>query len=99
MPHKRTIGQLKYLPTAPDGLHFGRGTVSLLEMELLYIQHVMMLCQQNKTHAARTLGIDRRSLYRRLDTIKKLRIPPEELNSPSETQTSTAVADDLGLFP
>lgn len=36
-----------------------------------WTKHVMALCNGNKSVAARVLGIDRRSLYRRLDDIAK----------------------------
>ncbi|MCE9576172.1 MAG: sigma-54 dependent transcriptional regulator [Deltaproteobacteria bacterium] len=41
--------------------------VTLAEMERRYVRQVLGACNGNKTHAARTLGIDRRSLYRRLE--------------------------------
>jgi DNA-binding NtrC family response regulator len=40
--------------------------VTLEELERTYIQRVLEITQQNKTEAARILGIDRRSLFRRL---------------------------------
>jgi two-component system response regulator HydG len=40
--------------------------VTLPEMERRYIRYVLKTLGNNKTHAARALGIDRRSLYRRL---------------------------------
>jgi DNA-binding NtrC family response regulator len=40
--------------------------VSLAELERRYVTHVLGVVGGNKTHAARALGIDRRSLYRRL---------------------------------
>jgi two-component system response regulator HydG len=40
--------------------------ITLQEMERRYIRHVLKLFKGNKTHAARSLGIDRRSLYRRM---------------------------------
>jgi two-component system response regulator HydG len=40
--------------------------VTLPEMERRYIRYVLRVLDNNKTHAARALGIDRRSLYRRL---------------------------------
>jgi DNA-binding NtrC family response regulator len=42
--------------------------MTLGEMERRYVRQVLACHNGNKTHAARTLGIDRRSLYRRLDT-------------------------------
>jgi len=38
------------------------------EMERRYVRQVLESVRGNKTHAARILGIDRRSLYRRLET-------------------------------
>jgi two-component system, NtrC family, response regulator AtoC len=40
--------------------------ITLDEMERRYVAQVMTIVNGNKTHAARVLGIDRRSLYRRL---------------------------------
>jgi two-component system response regulator HydG len=42
--------------------------VTLHEMERRYVRQVLASVNNNKTHAARILGIDRRSLYRRLET-------------------------------
>jgi DNA-binding NtrC family response regulator len=36
-------------------------------MERRYVRQVLASVRGNKTHAARILGIDRRSLYRRLE--------------------------------
>jgi DNA-binding NtrC family response regulator len=44
--------------------------VTLEELERRYIQRVLELCQHNRSKAAEVLGIDRRTLYRRLDTAK-----------------------------
>jgi DNA-binding NtrC family response regulator len=58
----------KYTPsrleiaTAPDQL------IPLDEMERRYVRQVLASVNGNKSHAARVLGIDRRSLYRRLET-------------------------------
>jgi two-component system response regulator HydG len=41
--------------------------ITLDEMERRYVRHVLASVKGNKTHAARVLGIDRRSLYRRLE--------------------------------
>ena len=40
---------------------------TLEEMERRYVRRVLDAVGGNKTHAARVLGLDRRSLYRRLD--------------------------------
>jgi DNA-binding NtrC family response regulator len=42
--------------------------ITLDEMERRYVRQVVESVRGNKTHAARVLGIDRRSLYRRLET-------------------------------
>jgi transcriptional regulator with PAS, ATPase and Fis domain len=42
--------------------------ITLEEMERRYTKQVLASVNGNKTHAARLLGIDRRSLYRRLET-------------------------------
>ena len=47
--------------TTPDQL------ITLDEMERRYVRQVLASTNGNKTHAARVLGIDRRSLYRRLE--------------------------------
>jgi len=49
------------IPTNPSEL------ISLDEMERRYVRQVLGSVGGNKTHAARILGIDRRSLYRRLE--------------------------------
>jgi two-component system response regulator HydG len=41
--------------------------ITIDEMERRYVRHVLHAMNGNKTHAARILGIDRRSLYRRLE--------------------------------
>jgi two-component system response regulator HydG len=45
--------------------------ISLDEMAHRYVRQVLSAVGGNKTHAARVLGIDRRSLYRRLDSKNK----------------------------
>jgi two-component system response regulator HydG len=45
--------------------------VSLEELERRYVQKVMSMVGGNKSQAARILGIDRRSLYRRLEKYDK----------------------------
>jgi hypothetical protein len=42
--------------------------ITMEEMERRYVRQVLEAVRGNKTHAARILGIDRRSLYRRLET-------------------------------
>jgi DNA-binding NtrC family response regulator len=48
------------LDTSPDEM------ITLAEMELRYVRRVVAMFGGNKTRAARALGIDRRSLYRRI---------------------------------
>jgi two-component system response regulator HydG len=48
--------------------------VTIREMERTYVQAVMQATRGNKTHAARVLGIDRRSLYRRLEQPKEVSV-------------------------
>ena len=43
----------------------------LEEMERRYVHRALAAASGNKTLAARVLGIDRRSLYRRLDRLAK----------------------------
>jgi DNA-binding NtrC family response regulator len=45
----------------------GEPLVSLAELERRYIQQVLDRVGGNKTHAARILGVDRRTLYRIFD--------------------------------
>ncbi len=52
-----------------------RELITLDEMERRYIRHVLGLLRGNKTRAARTLGIDRRSLYRRLEAFEQTAVP------------------------
>lgn len=42
--------------------------ITMEEMERRYVRQVLASVGGNKTHAARILGIDRRSLYRRLES-------------------------------
>jgi DNA-binding NtrC family response regulator len=44
-----------------------RRGLSLSDVERAYIQAVVTVTSDNKTEAARILGIDRRTLYRRLE--------------------------------
>jgi two-component system response regulator HydG len=43
--------------------------VPLEEVERRYVRKVLSACQGNKTQAARVLGLDRRTLYRRLESL------------------------------
>ena len=54
-------GQLVIATASPADL------LTLEQVERRYVREVLAATNGNKTHAARVLGIDRRSLYRRLD--------------------------------
>jgi len=53
--------------------------ITLAEMEQRYIRHVLAAVGGNKSQAARVLGLDRRSLYRRLDGIQDTDKEPPSL--------------------
>jgi two-component system response regulator HydG len=55
--------------------------ITLDEMERRYVRQVLNAVGGNKTHAARILGIDRRSLYRRLE---------EPRHDPKATESASA---------
>jgi DNA-binding NtrC family response regulator len=57
--------------------------ITMEEMERRYVRQVLETVRGNKTHAARILGIDRRSLYRRLETPYE---PPRPVPCPEEAQ-------------
>ena len=69
--------------------------ITMEEMERRYVRQVLETVRGNKTHAARILGIDRRSLYRRLETPYEAPRPmprPEDASSidqskPGETES------------
>jgi two-component system, NtrC family, response regulator AtoC len=56
--------------------------ITIDEMTRRYVRHVLAATSGNKTHAARVLGIDRRSLYRRLEERGSV---PEAAEPPAET--------------
>jgi DNA-binding NtrC family response regulator len=62
--------------------------ITLDEMERRYVRQVLNAVGGNKTHAARILGIDRRSLYRRLE---EPRHDPKAAESASASHTRTPV--------
>jgi DNA-binding NtrC family response regulator len=45
---------------------FARRGACLAQVESAYVQKVLELCDYNKARAARQLGIDRRTMYRKL---------------------------------
>jgi two-component system response regulator HydG len=64
--------------------------ITIDEMTRRYVRQVMLASGGNKTHAARILGIDRRSLYRRLEEQSAGREPSE---GPPETSETTQAPD------
>jgi two-component system response regulator HydG len=64
--------------------------ITLDEMERRYVRQVLNAVGGNKTHAARILGIDRRSLYRRLEEPRNER---KEEAKPGEAARAAAPAD------
>jgi DNA-binding NtrC family response regulator len=71
------------LPTSPLEM------MTLEELERRYVRQVLTASKGNKTHAARVLGIDRRSLYRRLEDGPD----PEEAAEP-DAATAPPASDD-----
>ena len=67
-----------------------RELITLDEMERRYIRHVLELLRGNKTRAVRTLGIDRRSLYRRLEAFETPSpiAPPDAGDASAETDAT-----------
>jgi two-component system, NtrC family, response regulator HydG len=59
--------------------------ITIDEMTRRYVRQVLASVGGNKTHAARVLGIDRRSLYRRLEGIK----PEPEAEASPEPEART----------
>jgi two-component system, NtrC family, response regulator AtoC len=67
--------------------------ITLDEMERRYVRQVLNAVGGNKTHAARILGIDRRSLYRRLEEPRhepKPTAPAEPARVPQSTAPPAA---------
>jgi two-component system response regulator HydG len=62
--------------------------ITLDEMERRYVRQVLNAVGGNKTHAARILGIDRRSLYRRLEEPRH-DAKPAETNSHGHARTTS----------
>ncbi len=54
------------LTAARDPRAFSTDAVTLAEVERAYILHVLELCEGNKSHAARVLGIGRNTLLRKI---------------------------------
>ncbi len=66
--HRR--GVLQVVADTPEAL------ITLAEVERRYVRQVLAAVGGNKTMAAKVLGIDRRSLYRRLDDDQIHRVSP-----------------------
>jgi two-component system, NtrC family, response regulator AtoC len=64
-----------------------RSLISLEEIERRYIQLVMTTVKGNKTRAARVLGLDRTTLYRKLDRYRQ-----ESQDSASQNHHSAGIA-------
>jgi len=72
------------IPTGPTGSP--DAMITMEEMERRYVRQVLEAVRGNKTHAARILGIDRRSLYRRLES-------PYDASHPVASVRPAAAAD------
>jgi len=76
------------IPAGPTGSP--DAMITMEEMERRYVRQVLEAVRGNKTHAARILGIDRRSLYRRLESPydASRAVPPQ--GEPSAIDDSSA---------
>jgi two-component system response regulator HydG len=75
--HRR--GVLAVIADTPESL------ITLAEVERRYVRQVLAAVGGNKTMAAKVLGIDRRSLYRRLDDDQIHRVAPATGTPPAGT--------------
>jgi hypothetical protein len=69
--------------------------ITLDEMERRYVRQVLNAVGGNKTHAARILGIDRRSLYRRLEEPRHDAKPSDSgsgAHNPGHSKTSIPIS-------
>jgi two-component system response regulator HydG len=75
--------------------------ITLDEMERRYVRQVLNAVGGNKTHAARILGIDRRSLYRRLEEPRHEQKPAEPAvrSHPTPTAPPHAAGGSNGHVP
>jgi two-component system response regulator AtoC len=62
--------------------------ITLDEMERRYVRHVLERVGGNKTRAAKALGIDRRSLYRRLETLHEQQAAEQNGGEPTNGQNT-----------
>jgi DNA-binding NtrC family response regulator len=80
------------IPAGPAGSP--DAMITMEEMERRYVRQVLEAVHGNKTHAARILGIDRRSLYRRLETpydaSRAVPHPAEESSSSNGIKTDNS---------
>ncbi len=51
----------------PPGIHHPEELVTMEEIERRYIRHVLGTVDNNRTRAARILGMDRKTLYRKIE--------------------------------
>jgi len=74
------------IPVGPTGSP--DAMITMEEMERRYVRQVLETVRGNKTHAARILGIDRRSLYRRLESPydASRAVPPPEEAAPAAAE-------------
>ena len=61
--------------------------ISLAEMERRYVRQVLNAVEGNKTRAAQILGIDRRSVYRRLEGLNQQQPPAAGTQPPPQAPT------------
>lgn len=62
----------RYTKEIPDLVIPIDGATTLKQMERRYIDTILQYTNNNKAHAAEVLGIDRRTLYRKLSDIRVL---------------------------
>jgi DNA-binding NtrC family response regulator len=70
--------------------------ITLDEMERRYVRQVLNAVGGNKTHAARILGIDRRSLYRRLEEPRHEQKPTEPPGSHARSSSAIPLPHSNG---
>jgi DNA-binding NtrC family response regulator len=63
--HRNDLQWIESRPTEPLSAVSDSEPVSLRQLETRHIQRVLRLAKGNKSRAARMLGIDRRTLYRK----------------------------------
>src|SRR5690606_7227229 len=73
--------------------------ITLDEMERRYVRQVLNAVGGNKTHAARILGIDRRSLYRRLEEPRHQERKDEPAKPATASPADSRPADHMSRPP